>query len=346
MKKQFQILIFLLFLFVNQFLVIAQTIQPIERSIGKIKISIDPRMELLAAVQSLSNTLDLVNKNLPYTQDIISHFESFSSQEAVKLTENLSQRYGFGADAPVVFMLHLSQPIELEEKSMFSDYILNRSGRGDNLEQYRKSIKQFAEASNFEEFWNSKIPFYNQILDMTIANMGEIELVDALEDYFNESQDSYNFILTPAFSGGKGPKVPDADGKEHLYACISTTSMKDGIPYLSEDMIRFFLWHEFGHSFVNPLADKYADRVMSVENLFDPIKNTLASQGYRNWTTCLNEHILRATTIRLYDLYLGTQQSKAMLDGELKNRFIYIEPLVEKLKDFEKQREENNIFPV
>ena len=342
MKKPCLFLSLILCLFFNQSLVKA-TIQPIERTIGRLKISIDPRMELLAAIQAISKNQDLVNKSLPYSKEIISHFESFSSQEAIKITVDLQQKYGFGADAPVIFMLHLSQPGELKEQIKFSDYILGRSGEGDNLEQYRKSIKQFAEASNFEEFWNNKIPFYNQILDLTIANMGEIDFVETLEGYFNETQDSYNIIITPAFGGGKGPKIPDAAGKEHTYACISTNSIEDGIPFINEGMMRYLVWHEFGHSFVNPITNKYSEQVMSVEKLFNPIKKSMFSQGYQHWIVCVYEHIIRATTIRLLDIHLGPEQSKDLLDNELNNRYIYIEPLVEKLKDFDKQRNENNI---
>ena len=226
MKKNIIFISLMFFLLLNQGLVKGTTIQPIERSVGKLKISIDPRMELLAAVQSLTNIQDLVNMDLPYSQEIIRYFESFSSKEAVKLTVNLQQQHGFAADAPVTFMLHLSQPAELEEKAKFSDYILNRSGKSDNLEQYRKSIKQFAEESNFEAFWNSKISFYNQILDMTIANMGEIDLIKTMEDYFHATQDSYNIIITPAFVGGKMSKISDSNGKENIYASLSTTSIK------------------------------------------------------------------------------------------------------------------------
>jgi hypothetical protein len=44
----------------------------------------------------------------------------------------------------------------------------------------------------------------------------------------------------------------------------------------------------------------------------------------------------------LHELHLG-QQSKELLKNELGQRFIYIEPLFEKLKDFEIQRDKNNI---
>ena len=342
-KKSNIILSLILVLFLNQGLIKAITIQPVERSVGRLNISIDPRMELLAAIHSLSNNDDLANRNLSYTKEILSYFEAFSSQESVKLTENLRQQYGFGFDAPVAFMLHLSQPAELEEKVKFSDYILGRSGGDDNLEQYRKAIKQFAEVSNFEEFWNSKIPFYNQILDLTIENMGEIDLVETMENYFNETQDIYCVIITPAFQGGKGAFVAGADRKENFYATVPATNTIDGIPFLNENDLRFYIWHEYGHFFVNPLTEKYLERVMALDILFEPIKEVMARQAYGCWNSTVNEHIIRAVEVRLWELHLGSQQANERLNMEFGNRFIYIEPLVEKLKDFEKQRDENNI---
>jgi hypothetical protein len=220
---------------------------------------------------------------------------------------------------------------------------LRRSGEGNNLEQYRKSIKKFAEKSNFESFWNSKIPFYNQILDMTIADMGGKDLIKAMEDYFNETQESYNIVIVPAFRGGYGPKIPDADGKEHIYACLSTTNQKDGIPYLSRDNLLYYVWHEFGHSFVNPVTEKYADRVASSNEIFEPIKERMSKQAYGEWETVVNEHIIRAVHVRLTELHLGSRQAKKQLSNEKRKGFIYIEPLVEKLKYFENQRNETYI---
>jgi len=342
MKKSYSFLFLILFGCLHQVLVNGQTIQPIARSVGKLQISIDPRMEILTTIQLLAN-YPVVNRDLPYSRDILNYFESFSSQEAVVMTNSLLQNYGFSYDAPVIFMLYLSELPKLEPKIVYTDYLKGRSGEGDNLEQYRKAIKQFAETSNFEAFWNSKIPFYNQILDLTIADMGEKDLVKVLEDYFNETQGSYNVVISPSFRGGYGPKITDADGKDMIFACLGTTNMKDNIPYFDGMNLLLYVWHEFGHSFVNPAIDKYSDRVESLNKLFEPIKEDMAKIAYEDWKTCVYEHILRATNIRLYELHLGTQYSRLYLENELKQRFIYIEPLIDKLKKFESQRDKNNV---
>jgi hypothetical protein len=240
-------------------------------------------------------------------------------------------------------MMYLSQPPELEQQIPFSDYLLGRGGKGDNLEKYRKSIKHFFEISNFETFWNSKVSFYNQILDMTIANMGGKDLVKVLENYYNETQESYNIIITPAFKDGKGATMSGTNGKDNIYAFVSTDNMKDNIPYLDLGSLYYYVWHEFGHSYVNPLTEKYANRVSSSSKLFDPIRDVMSDQHYTSWLTCANEHIIRAIQIRLVELNLGVQQSNTLLNREISNRFIYIKPLIEKLKDFESRRDKNHI---
>ena len=333
MKKLYSFLILILIGCLNQLLVNGQTIQPVERSVGKLQISVDPRMEILATVQLLSNS-PYIRRDLSYSKDVIDYFKSFSSHEAVLMTDSLLQKCGFVFDAPVAFMLYLSQLPELEQQIAYKDYLKARSGRGDNLEKYRKSIKYFAEISNFETFWSSSIPSYNQTLDLMIAEMGELDFVKILENYYNDTFESYNIILSPSFIGGFGPTITDIDGNDIAYVCI---------PNFNGMQLRGFIWHEFGHSFVNPLVDKYSDKLVSLNKLFEPIKEDMTKASYGNWTVCVKEHVVRAVVVRLFELYVDPEFSKIVLESELKQRFIYIEPLVEKLKDFEIQRDKNKI---
>ena len=343
MKKSGSLFILILFSVFNQCSVKEVTFQPIERTVGKMHISIDPRMEILSTVQLLSD-YPIIRRDLSYSKDIIlNYFESFALHEAVIMTDSLSKKYGFAYDGPIIFMLHLSQFPELERKIAFTDYLKGRSGGGDNLEQYRKAIKQFASASNFETFWSNTLPFYNQILDLTIANIGEMDFVKILEDYFNETNDDYNMIISPSIGGGYGPKITDDDGKETFYVCLTITDIKDNIPYLHGNIMISFIFHEFGHSFVNPVTEKYSDKVETLNKLFEPIKETMSRQAYGEWKICVYEHIVRAVVVRLFELNFGFQESKPLLDNELSRGFIYIEPLIEKLKEFEIQRDKNNI---
>lgn len=326
--------------FVNSW---AQSIQPIEQNVGKLHISIDPRMELLSTIQILSN-YKVIDRNSPYSKEIQNYFSSFSTQQAVALTNQLLNEHGFSYDAPPAFMLYLSQVPELNEQIPYIDYLVKRAGSQENLDTYRQSMKQFAKESSFEKFWTSHADFYNQVLRTTVSDISGEDLIKVVENYFNEKQNSYNIIIAPLFNGHNyGPKVESSKNKYDIYSCTTPTNYKNGIPYVSKDNLYQVVFHEFGHSFVNSETGKYPDKVTACEMLFEPIKGEMAQKAYGEWTTCVNEHIVRAVNIRIQELKRGPEQSKQMLNREIANRFIYIVPLVEKLKEYEKLRDSKHI---
>jgi hypothetical protein len=338
MKK----LLISLFMFTHLISVIGQNISPIERTIGKLHISIDPRMELLSTIQILSSYQNIVRIS-GYSEDIRDYFGSNSSSRAVKITDELLNNQKFSYDAPVALMLHLNQVPDLKPQIPYSAYLLRRGGGKEKLDEYCSAIQQFAIESHFDEFWKNKQEFYNKILDLTVSELGNENLIKVLEDYFNETQNSYNIIISPSFRGGYGPSLPGSNGKLDIYSCISTTSIKDGIPYLSKEALIYYVWHEFGHSFVNPETEKYPERIRATEKLFNPIVQEMARMAYGDWTTCVNEHIIRAVNIRLRSLTSNQASIYNLVNQEKANRFIYIEPLERKLAVYESLKEKNRI---
>ena len=68
---------------------------------------------------------------------------------------------------------------------------------------------------------------------------------------------------------------------------------------------RFFdnvILHEFNHSFVNPLTEKYRDKVELSKKLFEPIREFMTSKAYGEWKITLDEHIVRAVTARMMEI--------------------------------------------
>jgi hypothetical protein len=319
----------------------SQTIKPVEKTVGKLHISIDPRMELLSVIQILSD-YKIINRKTPYSNEIISYFSAFSTHDAVLLTNDLFKK-GFSYDAPVGFMLHQSQVPELKQQVEYSDYLVNRADGKHNLDNYRKAIEQFAKESNFEKFWESHEDFYKNIIELSTNNIDNADLISKIEEYFNEKQNSYNIIICPSFKGNYGPRIPSKKDNFDIYSCISTTNATEKYPYVSNESIKYIVWHEFGHSFVNPQTEKFSYKVNSLSKLYDPIASDMSRMAYGTWSTCVNEHIIRAINIRLQLKYVSPQASASLINEELANRFIYISPLVNKLKEYEKQRDAKHI---
>ena len=115
-------------------------------------IKVDKRIELLAAVQLFTSWREtgIIAGDLPYKQDMLDYFGSFSSHRAVTLCEDLTQAY-FNYDAPVGFMMHLSDPPQLEVVVPFSEYHIARAGGADILEEFVEALRSFWWESDFEE---------------------------------------------------------------------------------------------------------------------------------------------------------------------------------------------------
>ena len=328
----------------------ARQIEPMKMNIGRLNIFIDPRMELLGAIQIAADYKDkddgcnLVTKNTPYSNEVKAYFESMKKSEAVELTNKLVENYGFNYDSPVTFMLYLSQPRQLKEVISYSEYLIRRAGGKDNLRLYRDAIYDFAKKSDFEQFWNSKKEFYNQILSLTYEQLKDMDPVKLIEEYYKDSCNSYNMVLCPLFGNcNYGPKIELRNGKQDIYSLVCTTNTKDGIPYFNKRGVEHLILHEFSHSFVNPLTEKYRDKVNLSEKLFEPIKNKMSNMAYTNWETSLNEHIIRAVIARITEIVYGEKSADNVINKEKSQGFIYVEPIIEKLKEFEKFRDADGI---
>lgn len=320
----------------------SQQLQPVLETVGKLNISVDPRMELLSAVQVISD-YPTVNRNPAYSNNLKQYFGKYNNLEATKLTAKLADEYGFVYDAPVNLMLCLSQVPELKLEHPFSERLIERASGKENLEQYSAALHDFAFDSHFNEFWENNKPYYQKMVEYTANDLGNFDPIDKLEKYYNETKNSYTVTLSPAFAGGYGIRIPSLNGGLDIYGCLNTSETKDGIPYFSQRGLSYFLWHEFSHSFVNPLTDSFKEKISRSLNLYTPLETSMKTMACTNWGNCVNEHIIRAIYIRLLTLYGNANEAEAQMEREKSLRFAYVEPLVEKLKQFEQIRDKNNI---
>ena len=334
-----QILLIIITLLFNCVYTFSQQLVPITKTVGKLNITVDPRMELLSAVQVISD-YPTINRKASYSTELMQFFGRNNSHEACQLTGQLATDYDFASDAPADFILRLSQVPELKIVHPFSDRMIERANGKSNLEKYSAALHRFAIENNFAEFWNNKKQYYQKMVEYTANDLTDFDPVGKLESYYNESKNSYTVILSPSFSGGYGLRVPALNGGLDIYGCLNVSEMKDGVPYFSKLGLSHFVWHEFSHSFINPLTDKYKARIEATSKLFTPLETEMS---YNKWWNCVNEHVIRAIYIRLISAYENEDAAKMQLENEKSLHFAYIEPLVEKLKQFEKERQAKNI---
>ncbi len=321
----------------------AQNLLPVRDSIGKLTISVDPRMELLGAVQTVAG-YPLSTCDTPYSDQVQAFFGAFADSDVAKFTKKLFES-GFSYDAPPGLMLYYSCPLELKQLQPYSNYLKGRGNGVKNLRKYRIALKRFALKSRFFDFWKKNEDSYRQFLTQFKHEViRDIDVVGLLEAYFNMKQTSCEVILCPLFGDfNYGPRIPDPNGGFRTYALMAVSQSENGAMSLDHDRLLEVLLHEFGHSFINPVVDLHSDLVAQSSDRYESIREKMMSKAYTSWNICVYEHLVRAAVIRLIETIRGPKAAKNLISYEERQYFGYIRPLVEKLREYEVLRDSEGI---
>lgn len=341
MKKH----LFILFLLLG-------TIWPTARGLSETEHSpnvfVDPRMELLAVVQLLSGYGEryglITRYDFRYKRDVMEYFSPHKNHPAVKLFAEMSAT-GFSYDAPPAAMLRLSEPPDLTLQLPFTGSLKKRAGSGERLNRFVSSLRDFARETNFTAFFQAHKGGFQAMVAVAKEKMEGIDYIGPLENYYGMKQHSYNIILVPLFRGAYGPRIKTADGTYDIYNITGPTGVANGIPtFGSAERFRHLAWHEFSHSFVNPITGKFHKEIAKYSSLYNPISDRMKQQAYGNWQTCVNEHIVRAVQVRLTYREIGKAAGYIALLIERGKGFCYVAALCERLKRYESHRDKYPTF--
>nr|BAL56854.1 hypothetical conserved protein [uncultured Acetothermia bacterium] len=314
-----------------------------------LSLIVDSRIELLAVIQMLSDydkRFGLISQHdMPYKHDVIEYFHPYKDHAVINWFNRMSDA-GFVFDAPPHAMLHLSAPPSLKIQVPFPDYLKARAGGEKQLKRFVEALRNFAHETQFMVFFKAHQGFFSQMVAKAYRNLTRIDIVEELERYYGMKQHSYTIILAPLFhQGGFGAKIRRADGRFDVYAILGPTGTLEGIPIFgSPSWFRSIVWHEFSHSFVNPVTERFRQEIAKYSFLYDPIAEVMKNQGYGDWESCVNEHIIRAIEIRRTYREIGKEAGDRALQREKSQGFIYIEALSDRLRDYEAQRDRYPTF--
>lgn len=150
--------------------------------------------------------------------------------------------------------------------------------------------------------------------------------------------------MVPLFHcGGYGISVED-DGSNNIFSIIGPTVVQNSLPdFGSRSWFDNLQQHEFSHSFVNPMTDKFYDLAEKYSELYNNIETDMKKQAYGSWYDTLNEHIIRAITTRF--AYLESREDgDSTLALEKSRGFRYLDALLEKLNEYEDSRSKYPTF--
>ena len=314
-----------------------------------LNVSVDPRIELLLVVQLLSEYDGLTKFDIGFISTVNDWFSSYSQHDAVKMFRDITSE-GIYFDAYPTAMLYLSDPPELSQMPSFDNqndtYVAHAFGGTNKVSEFAALLRDFVAKSNYMEFFTTNRSYYDSLTSKLSEEMSSIDCIEVLENYFGMNQNSYNLILSPLLhAGGFGPRVSTRDGALDIYSIIGPLSSVAGMPMFGTGLSIFVnIWHEFGHSFVNPLTETHHDRVSRCTHLYEPIQSNMKNMGYSSWGNCVNEHVIRAVVVRLVHQELDLEFADELLKTERDRSFAYIDPLCDKLRRYETSRDRYQNF--
>jgi hypothetical protein len=308
-----------------------------KHEINGVEISIDPRIEFFQILNLVGGNPAINTTEMDYKLDIIRYFDKYKNHSAFNYLRNNYSKFFTSIDAPYSLLLSLNNDFTFREDLVDNNWI-NKP----DIENLLDVMRTFLIESDFVKFFNSQAEFYELVLTNTIYTLSDFDEKNRIIHYFgNENADDHHFVLILNFLGfgnfGKG--IRTVKGEDH-FAIVSPGSGNGVLPVFEKNQMLALIWHEFCHSFSNPLVDKYWKDFDSLFHLYEPISESMKGQAYDNWHSVVYEHLVRAVTCRLGAIKYSEDFAQVNLNRiEIGQKFIYTIPIIESLKEYERSRD-------
>lgn len=297
-------------------------------------------------------------KYQPIVKQALASFERLKTHKIIQLTaainDTLLIKYGLGNDNMMNPLLYHK---EFPSTAWQTDYQYKNSSKSDKENEeitllYKNYINELAKFYNelhLDTFFIKNQYFYNGAIAEFNKHIPN-GFVKGLEHFYGEKKLSYTVLVSPMMMW----PIEDNEGRGIGANVVTKKGMKifeiaspyvrayneEQFGYDNEFMARFLTIHEFGHSFVNNEVYKYSNRINKTDTLFEKsiLKERMKSYGIPNWEVYIIENLIRTGEIQVAIYQNDDKRAKQLREYHLKNNFIFIPLLEEKLKAYNANR--------
>lgn len=329
----------------------------IEKTFGQTLIpKIDERTEIMSIVFRLAGNPEYnYDDAAKYVTDIHSHFDQFKSDSLISFAKFLREKDGVSYDAVMSMAVNL-QPRE-KSFTLTKGWVqsLDKRWTHESASHFVYLLNAFYIKSDAEQFFVEEKPYHNKILNAFNEVLSRLNQSWYYKFYGVKPKEKFNVIID--CSNGRenyGASTNSPKEGKQIYAIMGNWSFdKEGNPIFKEDDYLPVLIHEFNHSFINPLLDKYKSNKTlktSATKLLDTMKTEMTNQAYKDWETLVNESLVRASVVRYLMVNDSTnQKAKQEVVSQINTGFLWMKDLVTLLGVYENNRAEyktlNDFYP-
>jgi len=311
----------------------------------QITTKVDERVELMSLVFRLAEAQEYLNAPAsPYTQKVDDYFLPYKNHKLIEYTQFLRNNYGIGYNAPMSLAVHLQiENGKIKLNPNFNKNQIEYRWHLDSLPKYIGLLNDFYKKSKFDKFFKSNSDFYAKVEQNFTTQITDNVDFTWFETFFGTKPEQFNLVVGLLNSGGYGAHTETLNGEKEIFSIISYWQIDSlGIPQYSEGTADFVA-HEFNHSFVNPLIDKfYIELQPQAERFYTLVEEEMRALKYGSVKIYLYEMLVRACATKYTADDSNNPYSQLdwwLLCNEKSNGFLWIDTLYYSLKIYEKNRD-------
>ncbi|MBN2020902.1 MAG: DUF4932 domain-containing protein [Sedimentisphaerales bacterium] len=314
-----------------------------------IDICVDPRVELMSVIFRLAGNNEYTQCQIPeYDKDIEAYFKPYKNHPAVKFAVELRKSRGVSFDAPMSMAVHLTDANAIKELVPFKPHPprLDRRWHYKEAEKFLEKARQFVKDTNFIGFFNEHKAFYDETVKTFKDAIRQNAHFEWFDEFFGDRGNvTFHVILGMANGGPSYGASVILDGRQYMYSIPGVWLCDtNGKPAFNEEAVNT-LFHEFCHSYTNPIAAKFESALEPAGKILYPeVEPVMKRQAYGSWQTMIKEYIVRICIIQYYRKYQTPQDVKRLLRNEVSRGFIDMRELDEVVSKYESQRDKYPTF--
>ncbi len=254
--------------------------------------------ELVNILMTLTPTFKgdsgIVSRQQPYYGRLMAHFAPFANHAAVALIDSLMKAdryfdikmdaYSFGFD---------------RRGRITRSLIYDRVSWGNTLLPYITRIQQFADKTNFRQFYRQNAPVYEGQIRAYRDSLNIAEMVRWLNGHFPGTRyNAFKIIWSPLVGHNQSAQWLEDNGFKEMQAHVNfpyqTQTGMAGFSARSNEIKRGnIVFTEINHAFINPEDEKPAYKE-GIQTAFANLKTWAegaALQNYGNPYSCFNEYM-------------------------------------------------------
>lgn len=336
----------------------------------KMVIGYNENLETLALIYNLSEAGDFLFSKNPtpraaLARTLTARFEAYRQHQAVIKLNNL-----LNADLVDLYDIGLSvYNTPLPDYIQYVDYAsiyyehdsLTPAEIRSLFEDFHAAVRDFYFDAQLRDFFDKEgKELYSKLMQEVASVAPNAHYVKVMEEFSGIPRNSYSILVSAfAFNGiGRSQTIQTNNGTD-IYQIVSSDPETESdnitldnlhdaqLGYTNKDYFREISTHELGHSFYHESLREDQEIIAQLNQLSylytDKLKSDMRRQGYQDWITCFDEHLVRAGELIIAEK-LGEKAFFERYYEECltKRGFIYLDDVLEALRTYDANR---SIYP-